>query len=1412
MDRRAPVGARAGTHPPRLGIGKARGMACLRAVVLIALSSGATPRGRAAEFLWDNGARTGEWNATDANWSGALWVDSPSNRAVFSTVGGSVSLDGPVHAGSVTFGRTASNAPDLTLAGGRLLASGLTVQGKSDNPGAYASNPSLILSVPMVSVAGDLVVGRSNLVITGGMVTADRVTSSSASADWGRLVLAGGTLAVTNGIDGSTHGSVTFAIDLDGGTLRTPSIRVADREMGTSNQAWLTFNGGTVTATADNPDFITLYGGGRNAYIGSGGAVIDTDGHDIGIHANLLASGDGGLTKTGRGKLTLAGRNSYLGTTRIENGMLALADPSALPPSGSVEIASGAVMDLDFTGNVPVRSLRLNGTIQQEGVYGADTHPGWFVGAGHLVVRPPFANALAGASSDGIANFRRMKYGLFVHYVWGGSAYTVTVQADGSKPAGLDDLANRFDAPRFADDLARMQVEYVVFTAWHANINCLWPSRAMDRWLAGHTSQRDMLGAMIDAVKARGIRVLLYTHPRDGHDLSQPDQVATGWGGPGNGANPDWNLFDRRKWNDFINDLYGDLVDRYGSRIDGLYLDEGSAAGDSHRVVDYPRLRQTIKRSNPDLLMIQNNYGNLYSCDIGDQEIYGGHYGGPYDAASDPDTWPASANPMSMVMGSIFWASRPMGTRVVPYDAAAMFRMTVLRAGVHSDTGGGVKWAAGPYAGGGWETGVLSTMEQVGTFIQPIRRSICNTLPSRSWVTPGGATIDSLSNGIVATRSPDDGTEFIHVLTPPAGDSLTVPAPADGRGYASAFLLENGHPVGLVRNGDGSLTLTLQNGDAWNPRDTVIALTPVTVTWNGNSDDAGSGTAAWGDSVDHFTGGIPVGTRFRSGDNVDFANQGAATALAGVSDFSVGDLRFSGKDQRIQPSGALTLELSNGRIDVADGITASFEETGSGGPLTWSGDAGLTKTGGGTLILDLPSRVRGNTTLADGTLAVRSGALGTQGNIIFNGGTLRFLGGNQEDLSSRIRHGGAPVRIDTGGNDVVWATPLQSTNTGGLVKLGIGTLSLAGGTTAASGPVTIGAGTLRLEPATTGSAFVANAGFEAPAYLPNAWAYGPAGTGWTFSASAGTASNRSPWVRTSPEGAQVAFLQNNGSMSAEVTARANGSYRLSFLASNRPDYPATGLVVKLDGVHLAAYTPGQIGSGGDFNRFELPAIRITAGTHTLSFHGQQNGPDSDTLIDDIRFTAVEPGALPNDTNLALTGSGSIFDPGPSAVALASLAGVAGSSVHLADTRLAISGSDHEATFAGTLVGTGSVTVNGTLRLVGDAALDFTGSFTNNGILDLMTWNGTLPSGFINNGIVLDRSKVRVNSFIRSGNTYALGVTGYRGHRYQLQRSDDLSGPWRNLGPSQSGAGTELIFTDPADAVLPRCFYRVSVSP
>ena len=384
------------------------------------------------------------------------------------------------------------------------------------------------------------------------------------------------------------------------------------------------------------------------------------------------------------------------------------------------------------------------------------------------------------AQEPGVQDFPKMKYGFFVHYVWNGTNnpvyYPETRNRDGSLPAGLDDLANRFDATGFANDLASMGVEYVFFTAWHNNMNCLWPSPVMNRWLTGHTSQRDVLRDMITAVKAKGIKVLFYTQAWEGYTLSPAEQAATGWG-------PTFNL---TTWNSFINELYADLISRYGNDIEGVMFD-----GDVGDI----RTLYLVRAANTNLVIFRNGPISIYY----DYSYFENNW----FYAAGTNAWLAPGRPSAIVMGSTWWASVPAtGPNAAKYPPSAIFRYTVLMAGV-PDSAGGAAWASGPYPGGGWEPGVLTTMQAVGAYIAAVGRSITNTYASTAYVTPADATIDSLPWGGVATRSIDDAYEYIHVLTPPTGNTLILPPPADRKVFASARLLANGQPVTLVQNSAG---------------------------------------------------------------------------------------------------------------------------------------------------------------------------------------------------------------------------------------------------------------------------------------------------------------------------------------------------------------------------------------------------------------------------------------------------------------------------------------------------------------------------------------------------------------------------------------------------------------------------------
>lgn len=138
--------------------------------------------------------------------------------------------------------------------------------------------------------------------------------------------------------------------------------------------------------------------------------------------------------------------------------------------------------------------------------------------------------------------------------------------------------------------------------------------------------------------------------------------------------------------------------------------------------------------------------------------------------------------------------------------------------------------------------------------------------------------------------------------------------------------------------------------------------------------------------------------------------------------------------------------------------TKNYNLIGAGGI---NGAGAFTKTGTGTLNLATTNTFGGGLNLNGGTTLFNT--LNNLGNgaINFGGGTLKY-GGNLDDLSTRLvtfNPGGAT--IDDGGGVITFANPVGNNGTGGLTKLGAGTLTLDG-TNQFSGNTIVNAGTLAL--------------------------------------------------------------------------------------------------------------------------------------------------------------------------------------------------------------------------------------------------------------------------------------------------------------------------------------------------------------
>jgi streptogramin lyase len=206
-------------------------------------------------------------------------------------------------------------------------------------------------------------------------------------------------------------------------------------------------------------------------------------------------------------------------------------------------------------------------------------------------------------------------------------------------------------------------------------------------------------------------------------------------------------------------------------------------------------------------------------------------------------------------------------------------------------------------------------------------------------------------------------------------------------------------------------------------------------------------------------------------------------------------------------------------------------------------------------------------------------------------------------------------------------------------------------------------GRLQLPPTT---AAVADGGFEAPGLGAGSFQYAPAGTPWTFMDGAGISGNGSGFTAgnpNAPEGAQVAFLQGNGSFRQTVDGLAAGTYRLTFQAAQRGNFQASrqDFRVLVDGVLVGIFTPAGTGYAG----FTTAAFTVGAGAHSVIFQGLDSaGGDNTAFVDDVQLAAAAAPAL-GDAGFEspAVGSGSFgafqYDPAGTPWAFVGNAGIAG---------------------------------------------------------------------------------------------------------------------------------------------------------
>jgi hypothetical protein len=175
-------------------------------------------------------------------------------------------------------------------------------------------------------------------------------------------------------------------------------------------------------------------------------------------------------------------------------------------------------------------------------------------------------------------------YGLMFHWT------SQSVQPDGSIKK-FEDAVNDFDVDKFANMVEETGAGYVLFTIGHAESYCPAPLKSWERVHPGHTTQRDLIEEIANALNKRGVRLLCYLNgplafkfPKIEQSTDAENQVFI--------AN--------------FTDILTEMGNRYQDKIVGYWFDSWYRIFENFPTVPFEDFYKVSKTGNPDRIICLN--------------------------------------------------------------------------------------------------------------------------------------------------------------------------------------------------------------------------------------------------------------------------------------------------------------------------------------------------------------------------------------------------------------------------------------------------------------------------------------------------------------------------------------------------------------------------------------------------------------------------------------------------------------------------------------------------------------------------------------------------------------------------------------------------------------------------------------
>ncbi len=189
----------------------------------------------------------------------------------------------------------------------------------------------------------------------------------------GLLTLNGAGFATLGGASNDFFGTLNF----NGGLVRFNH----GTNLGTAS---LAFDGGGLQWASGNTSDISS----KPVTINAGGATFDVGGNNVTFASPIGVGNSGSIAKTGAGRLTLNGNNTYSGNTLVAQGVLALGNTGTFPNSAQIILTNNGILDVSARSDGMLslgngKKLIGAGTVQGSvsAGSGATVSPGFSIGA-----------------------------------------------------------------------------------------------------------------------------------------------------------------------------------------------------------------------------------------------------------------------------------------------------------------------------------------------------------------------------------------------------------------------------------------------------------------------------------------------------------------------------------------------------------------------------------------------------------------------------------------------------------------------------------------------------------------------------------------------------------------------------------------------------------------------------------------------------------------------------------------------------------------------------------------------------------------------------------------------------------------------------------------------------------------------